>query len=168
MASKNTASVPGRALGRRISPAELGYKKENLQEMVFSDKNAEHFLYRVVGVVTGLKPYRSRLENSEGDTQFGLLGQFEATLRDGEQLSGSTLYLPSYVQGMITAALSLEDTHAVRIAFDIYVSFNAESATSYTYIARDLLNEGVEDMEKVKSEIRALPMPPRTLALPSK
>lgn len=165
--AKTPTNAPGMEIGRRISPKEMGYDKETLLKLVLSNTAVEHALYRVVGIATSLKPYKDKTENGNGETKFGLMGQFEATSVDGEIKTGSSLYLPTYVNDMIVAALSMEGTEAVRLAFDVYVKYEKDAATSYTYIARDLLNAGSQSVDEIKAEISSLPAMPKTLALPS-
>ena len=162
--AKGPSSAPGMAIGRKISPKDFGFDKATILEMVLANKQAEHALYRVVGIATALKPYKDK---ESGEIRYGLSGQFEATSVHGELKNGSALYLPSYINDMIVAALSLEGTEAVKIAFDIYAQFDETSATSYVFTGRDLLNAGSTSVEEIKAEISALPAMPKTLALPS-
>lgn len=158
----------GSEIGKQISAKSMGFDKETLLDMVVGDKTVDHFLYRVVGVATALKPYKSRQKNDDGElmTGFGLLGSFEATSVNGEVRKGSKLFLPNYVQDMIIAILSMPDVEGAKIGFDIYARYDRDSATSYIFIARDLLNESAQSVDEVKMEIKALPMPGATLALP--
>lgn len=164
--AKAPTSAPGMEIGRRISPKEMGFDKEAILKLVLSDTDSEHALYRVVGIATSLKPYKDKTENGIGDVKFGLMGQFEATSVDGEVKNGSALYLPGYVNDMIVAALSMEGTEAVRLAFDIYAKYEKSAATSYVFTARDLLNAGATSVQEIKAEISSLPAMPKTLALP--
>lgn len=165
--AKAPTQAPGGEIGRRISARDMGYSKSRILEMIMGDKGSDHFLFRVVGVASGLKPYRNKQEGDrQGEVMFGLLGQFEATNADGEVKVGSVCYLPGYVNDMIVAALSMEDTAAVRIAFDVYARFDESAATSYVFTARDLLNAEPQGVAEVKAELASLPMPPKTLALP--
>lgn len=164
--AKAPSTGPGMEIGRRITPKEMGFDKEAILKLVLGDTTSEHALYRVVGIATGLKPYKDKTENNSGEVKFGLIGQFEATTVDGEVKTGSSLYLPNYVNDMIVAALSMDGTEAVRLAFDVYVKYDSGSATSYVYSARDLLNTGSTSVAEIKAEIASLPAMPKTLALP--
>ena len=165
--AKTPSSAPGMEIGRRISPKEMGFDKEAILKLVLSDTAMEFALYRVVGIATSLKPYKDKTDSGNGEIKFGLMGQFEATSVDGEVKNGSALYLPSYVNDMVVSALSIEGTEAVRLAFDIYAKYEKSAATSYVFVARDLLNAGGQSVEEIKAEISSLPPMPKTLALPS-
>jgi len=164
--AKAPSSAPGQAIGRRISPKEMGYDKEAILKLVLSDTDSEHAIYRVVGIATALKPYKDKTDNGDGSVKFGLMGQFEATGVDGEIKTGSALYLPGYVNDMVVAALSMDGNEAVRLAFDIYAKYDKDAATSYVFVARDLLNAGANSVDEIKAEIASLPAMPKTLALP--
>ena len=152
-----TDQAIGSEIGRKLSVAEFGWNKPNLQRLTLSDQNAKHFLVRFTGAATAVKPYKDK---ETGETKFGLMGQFEGVDADGVVLSGSVLYLPGYVNDMVVAALSAsDDIAAVRIAFDVYAKYDEKSATSYTYVANDLLNTQLTSVAEVKEQIKSLPMP---------
>jgi hypothetical protein len=164
MTSKANAPAPGQQLAKKLSIATLGLRKPDIQALVLADRNAEHFLARFVGVATQPKPYK---DPETGDMKFGLMGQFEGTSREGVVLNSAVAYLPTYAMDMVLAALSLEDVQGVNIAFDIYAIYDEDSATSYTFNVRDLLNQGAHGVDEVKAQIASLPAAPKTLALPS-
>lgn len=157
----------GKAIGRKLSVNEFGFDKPTLQKLVLGDQEAQHFLARFVGVVTGLKPYKTKGdENRPPETAFGLMGSFEGTSVNGEVKEGAVLYLPSYVNDMVVAMLQADESIAsIRIAFDVYASYEEKSATSYTFTVNDLLNDGSQSVEEVKSAITALPMPNAVLKI---
>lgn len=166
--AKSPTTAPGGEIGRQISPKAMGFDKETLVRMTMDAKEVDHFLMRVVGMASGLKPYKNKQEGDrQGEVMYGLLGQFEATSVDGETKVGSVCYLPGYVNDMIVAALSMPDTEAVQIAFDIYARYDATSATMYVFVARDLLNNQQSGVAEVKEQLKAIPMPAAQLALPS-
>lgn len=169
MATKTqTTSAPGQALTKKLSLKGLGFDKATILKAVLSDQNAEHFLARFVGVCTAPKPYRVKEGDRAGEIAFGLMGQFEGTNSDGETITSAVCYLPEYATEMVLGALgSGEDIQSVKIAFDIYAVYDEKAATSYTFSVRDLLNAGAQGVDEVKAAITALPMPPKTLALPS-
>lgn len=162
----------GKEIGRKLTVADLGYDKERLQEMVIANKNEKIFLARFVGVVTGLKPYRPKVERSDGETsdrEFGLLGNFKATTRDGEVREGSVCYLPVYyMQSVIAAFTSADDIQSIQIAVDVYVEYDKDAATSYVFTVFDLLNTGSESVAEVEDSIKALPLPTSGIALEHK
>lgn len=154
--TKTTNGPVGQELGRKLSVASFGWKKPSIQEAVLADKKGDVFLMRVVGVATSLQPYKDK---ESGETRYGSRGQFEATGSDGQVMNGSVLYLPSYVQAGIEAALAMEDALGVRIAYDVYAKYDADSATSYTFTVRDLLGEGSASIDGVKDTISGLALP---------
>lgn len=166
MAAKNSVSAPGGEIGRQISAKSMGFDKAEILTLVINDKTSDHFLYRVTGVGTGLKPYKIKEGEKAGEIAFGIQGQFEGVTLDGVVLNGSVLYLPGYANDMVVAALSMPEAVGVKIAMDVYARFDEKSATSYVFTVRDLLNEGAAGVEEVKAQIQALPMPPKVLALP--
>jgi hypothetical protein len=151
----------GKTIGRKISVAEMGWNKPAIQKAVLTDQENAIFLARFVGVVTGLKPYRTKAEGDKpSEVAFGLMGQFEGQNADGETKDGSVLYLPGYVNDMIVAAFNADDTiTSIRVAFDVYASYDETSATSYVFTVNDLLNVGSKSVDEVKAEIKALPLP---------
>ena len=156
----------GREIGRKLSVAEMGWDKEAILTAVMSDKNANHFLARFVGVVTGLKPYKIKDGERAGETAYGLQGTFEGTSANGDTSSGSVLYLPGYVNDAIVSLFAANDDIAsIRIAFDVYAHFDSTAATSYMFTVNDLLNTGSESVEEVKAEIKSLPMPSSSVPL---
>lgn len=165
--AKTPNTAPGGEIGRKISAKDMGFTKPIIQALVIGAQEVDHFLFRAVGIASALKPYKIKDGDRAGEIAFGLLGQFEGTNADGETKMGSVLYLPGYVNDMIVAALSMDDTAAVKIAFDVYARYDETSATSYVFTARDLLNAEPQGLAEVKAELTALPMPPKTLAITS-
>ncbi len=165
-----TATGPiGQSLAKKLSVAGLGWDKPALQKLTLGDQTSEHHIARFVGVATAPKPYKVKEGDRAGETAFGLLGQFEGTnSHTGETINSAVCYLPEYATEMVIGALtSSDDVQSVKIAFDIYAVYSAKSATSYEFGVRDLLTQGSAGVDEVKAEIQALPMPPKTLALPS-
>lgn len=163
--AKAPNSAPGGEIGRKISAKDMGFDKGAILALVIGAQEVDHFLFRAVGVATALKPYKIKDGDRAGEIAFGLLGQFEGTSASGEVKIGSVLYLPGYVNDMIVAALSLDDTQSVKIAFDVYARFDKAAATSYVFSVRDLLNAEPQGLAEVKAELAALPMPPAQLAI---
>mgnify|MGYP001459948682 CR=1 FL=1 len=160
----------GSEIGRKLSVGEMGFDKLTIQGLVASNREADHFLARFVGVVTSLKPYKIREGERAGEVAYGLMGQFEGTANDGTVLKGSVLYLPGYANDMVIAAMQsggAEDVVSVRIGFDVYARFDADAATSYVFTVRDLLNTQQTGVEEVKAQIQALPLPSPVAALPA-
>jgi len=162
----NTDAAPGQEVGRKLSIRELGFDKETLLKTVMTDTGANHFLGRFMGVATGIKPYKIKEGERAGETAFGIMGEFEAVNSDGESKTGTLLYLPGYVNDAVVNAFSVsDDVQAIRLAYDVYARYDAKAITSYVFTVRDLLNNGSAGVEEVKTQIQALPMPPKTLAL---
>lgn len=158
----------GREIGRKLSVGELGFDKGTILETVLANREEKHFLARFAGVVTGLKPYKIREGELAGETAFGLMGQFEATRNDGTTQDGSVLYLPGYVNDAIVAIFQSDDSVAtIKIAMDVYASYDADAATSYVFTVNDLLNTGSEAVAEVNAEIKGLPLPKAVKALPA-
>jgi hypothetical protein len=160
MAKPNNQGTIGREIGRKLSVAEMGWDKPSIQALVIAQQNANHFLARFVGVVTGLKPYKIKEGDRAGDTAYGLQGQFQATGADGSVRDGSVLYLPGYVNDAIVSIFAADDSvSSVRVAFDVYAHYDVDAATSYVFTVNDLLNTGSQSVDEVKAEIQALPLP---------
>jgi hypothetical protein len=164
MAKNENQAAPGQELGRKLSVASFGWKKPAIQKTCLADENADVFLIRVIGVASSLRPYKDK---ESGETRYGAGGQFEATGSDGSVLNGTVLYLPRYVQDGIEAALAMEDTLGVRIAYDVYAKYDEASATSYTFIVRDLLNEGSASVDSVREAIGIFVLPAGAKAAPA-
>ena len=157
----------GREVGRKLSVRELGWDKATILQTVLSDQKAKHFLGRFVGSVTGLKPYKIKEGDRAGETAYGLQGMFEAT-GNGETKDGSVLYLPGYVNDAIVSIFATDESvSAVKIAYDVYASYDESAATSYVFTVHDLLNTGSDSVDEVKEAIKALPMPSEPLKLTS-
>lgn len=156
----------GKEIGRKLSVAALGWDKEEILKLVLSNTEEKHHLARFVGSVNGLKPYKIREGERAGEAAYGLLGAFEGTSSTGEVLDGSVLYLPGYVNDAIVAVFSASDDIAsIKIAMDVYASYDKTAATSYVFSVHDLLNVSNQSVDEVKAEIKALPMPKKTPAL---
>ncbi len=159
----------GKEVGRKLSVKEMGFDKPTIQKLCIGDQETKHFLARFVGVVTGLKPYKTKAEGDrESEVKFGLMGQFEGTNIDGETREGSVLYLPGYVNDAIVSAFSADESiSAINVAYDVYAQYDEDAATSYIFTVNDLLNTGNESVAAVKDVIKALPLPKATPALPA-
>ena len=159
----------GQEIGNKLSVKSFGWDKESILEAVMKDKENDVFLCRIGGIATGLRKYKvPEAQRKAGEENgFGLSGQFVGVNgATGEELKGSVLYLPRYVHDMVEAALSLgDDVAGVRIGFDIYARYDKSSATSYVFVARDLLNEGNSSVDQVRETMMALPMPTSAPAL---
>lgn len=156
----------GKEIGRKLSVGELGFSKPVVQALVIADQQNKHFLARFVGSVTGLKPYKIKDGERAGETAFGLMGQFEASLSDGTVRDGSVLYLPGYVNDAIVAVFQADDSiSSIKIAYDVYAAYDESAATSYVFSVHDLLNQGSESVDEVKASIKGLPMPKAPVAL---
>lgn len=153
----------GKEVGAKLSVQSFGWNKPSIQEKVFADKENDLFLGRFGGVATGLRGYKNKnKENADDpDTLYGLTGQFKGYHPDGQTtVSGTILYLPTYIHDMVAAALSMDDgVVGIRIGFDIYARYNERSATSYSFVANDLLNEGNPTVDGVAEVIEALALP---------
>lgn len=152
----------GQEIGNKLSVKSFGFDKATILKLVMTDEQADHFLCRFMGVATGLRKYKIPVaQQKDGeDSGFGLSGMFEGVSNDGEVVKGSILYLPKYVHEMVEAALSIgDDVAGVNIGFDIYARYNVDAATSYVFVARDLLNDGSAGLDNVKARVTALPMP---------
>lgn len=171
----------GRELGSKLSVASFGWTKPAILMAVMAaaaeaKKNGVEeqpiFLARFSGLANGLKPYKNtyRKNDSDAETLFGLVGSFEGTGSspdNGETktLSGTILYLPSYVQAMIEGAMSMEDVGGVSIGYDVYAKVNPRDEAAYTFIVADLLNNPNPVIEEVKASLANIPLPSSTKAL---
>ena len=145
----------GEEIGRKLSAKEVGYDKTTILEMVMTNKEVPHFLFRVIGMATGTKPYESEYGDGEA-----LLGQFQAIKPDGTEINGSSLYLPAYIQDMVVAGLNAAgDGAAARIGIDIYAQYDADAATFYVFSGRSLLAADTQAVDSIKALIGKTPMP---------
>jgi hypothetical protein len=146
----------GKEVGTKLSAKSFGWDKETILEAVMKDKGADVPLYRILGVASGLRKYKSDMEESgEG---YGLSGQFKGYGIDGTEKTGAVVYLPKSIHTMVEAALTVgDDVQGVRIGFDIYARYDKTSATSYVYVGRDILDEGSSSLDSVIEAVSGLP-----------
>lgn len=160
--AKQTAT-PGEEVGGKISASELGYDKDALTLMALNDKENEHFIFRVLGQANDVQEYTMPARpGEEAQTGYGFVGSFEAQTRDGETVQGSVLYLPKVATAPLAAAI--KSGNDVRLALDIYIVYDKDSATSYVYVVRTLLPPDRSAIEEVQKMIGNTALP----ALPSK
>lgn len=153
----------GQEIGNKLSVKSFGWDKPALQTVVLNDKETDHFLARMGGVATGVRRYvkpADQVKEGEDRHGFALVGTFVGVGSTGEEIKGSSLYLPGYINEMVIAALNLgDDVSGVEIGFDIYARYDAKSGPGYVFVGRDILNQGNATVDKVKEAMMALPMP---------
>lgn len=143
----------GTQVGKKLSVRSF-MEQEETMELVLANKETPVFLGRFTGVARGVKPYKSTY--GEG---YSLIGEFKGTGADGEIKSGTSLFLPSYVQDTIVAVLAMENVEGVKIAYDVYAEYAAKSNTKYEYSVRNLLQIESPEMAEVEAEIAKLELP---------
>lgn len=145
-------------LCKQISTKTVYGDKEKILETVMKDKNREHFLYRVFGVIeasqTG-KGRHKRVDKETGEavdtfwTKF--FGEFVAMNADQTQFEASACFLPEYISGGFNARIEAGLTD-LTFAYDIFAVYNKDSITSYEFIAMPVKREGeVSKLEALMS-----------------
>ncbi len=157
-------SYTGKEIGRRLSVGEF-YAKDDIQAKVLADRETPHFLARFVGIAEGLIEYTTRTRGDDGEflSGYGLIGEFEGQSADGEVKNGGTLYLPGYVQNRYIAALK-GGADSVEIAIDVFAMHDNKAATSYVFTAYTL-NGGESKLATLQN---ALDLPALPTAAPVK
>ena len=152
----------GKTVGEKLSCRSF-VGPEQIMAACLSKQDDEHFVGRFTGIASGLKPYQNAYKRDENDTDklFGLVGVFQATGWDGTVKEGNVLYLPSNAHALVEAALTMGDVEGVKIAYDIYAVYNAKSATKYSFIVRDILQEENPTVAAIAEQIADIPLPTR-------
>lgn len=156
----------GEEIGRRISTNELGYDKATIQELTLPtrDKPVPIFLCRFIGEARDLKAYQKKAEGDRpASIGYGFLGEFEGTGANGVVKTGTVLYLPGYLEDMVSSAMSGGE-NAVRLAVDIYATYDADAATSYVFTGRNLIKQESPAVDSIKAQIASMPLPALPLA----
>jgi hypothetical protein len=151
----------GTKLASKLSVQTFGWDKETIMTAVMADKEKPVFLMRVLGSANGLKPYKGK-QQPDGKMSpdgFGFLGNFRCIGPDNDTVNGAQLYLPKYIESMMGAALSDEDTSAVEFAFDVYAEYNAKAATLYQFTVNDLTGKAQSALDEMQESLKELPMP---------
>lgn len=152
----------GKIVGEKLS-ARAFVGSEQIMAACLSKQNEEHFICRFTGIATGLKPYQNayKRDESDNDKLFGLVGTFAGEGWNGEKLEGNVLYLPANAHALVEAALTMGDADAVKIGFDVYAVYNAKSATKYSFVVRDILQEENPTMAAIAEQVKDIPLPSR-------
>lgn len=158
-----------------ISTKTVFGDKERVLETAMSDKGKEHFLYRVFGVIQGMQIGKGRFKRVNAETNTAedttwtkFFGDFCAINVSNENFEGASCFLPSYVNGQFESTLSAdtEGGASIEFAYDVFVRYNKDSATSYEYIAQPVRRAGDENpLAKMVTELAPLPNA-RALAAP--
>lgn len=152
-------------LCKQISTKTVFGDKEKILETVMKDKNREHFLYRVFGVIEANqvgKGRHKRIDKETGEavdtfwTKF--FGEFFAVNAEQAQYEASACFLPEYVSAGFSARLESGLTD-LTFAYDIFAVYNKDSITSYEFIAMPVKREGeVSKLQSLMSgDMPALP-----------
>jgi len=154
-------TIIGTELGRQLSVKSFGWNRSQILEGLMQDKNSDLFLMRVVGIATGVKAFKSRQKNDEGEQMegFGITGNFEGTGPNGEVVPGGKVYLPGYITDSLVSALSDDDDVSVNIALDIYARYDETSGTSYVFVGRSLIPQQNDRMDELKRLVSRVEMP---------
>lgn len=139
--------------------------KEKILETVMRDKNKEHFLYRVYGVLDGYATGVGRFKRENKETKImepteyvKFSGEIEAVNCDGEIFEAAIVFLPEYISAPFKNALAKDDALSVEFAFDIFAIYSKDSVTSYEYIAQPVRKQGEEKkVEALRTSMPALP-----------
>lgn len=129
-------------LTKVINNSALGFTKEVVLELVMSNKESEHFLYRVGGIIEGHEIGRSHFKRvnketgeAENQTWTRFFGEFVAATKDGKTYEAATCFLPSYVNGQFVTGLLEEGNAEIEFGYDIFAVYSKQSATSYEFLA---------------------------------
>lgn len=160
----------GSQIASKLSVQTYGWTKEKLVETVLANKEESIHLMRVLGSANGLKPYagRQQPDGTMSEAGHSFLGNFRtigsnaAPVSPGETVNGAQLFLPKYIENMMSAALTGEDISAVEFAFDIYADYNPKAATMYSFSVRDLTGKSQSALDEMEASL-ALPMPSTTV-----
>lgn len=142
-------------LVKQISTKTVFGDKEKILETVMKDKNREHFLYRVFGVIEASqvgKGKHKRVDKETGEavdtywTKF--FGEFLAMNAEEQQFEASACFLPEYLSGGFNARIESGLTD-LTFAYDIFAVYNKDSITSYEFIAMPVKREG--EVSKLES-----------------
>ncbi len=150
----------GKTVGEKLSCRSF-VGSEQIMAACLAKQDEEHFVGRFSGIATGLKPYQNTFKRDENDNdkQYGLVGVFQATGWDGTVKEGNVLYLPANAHALVEAALTMGDVDGVKIAYDIYAGYNPKSATKYSFIVRDILQEENPTVAAIAEQIKDIPLP---------
>lgn len=150
---------------KQISTRAVFGTKADIQKLVLSDQEGNHFLYRIIGEIEGYvtgKGRFKRIDKETGEVQdtswTKFAGEFVAIRGDGVQYISGLAFLPDYVAGPYRQRLENDADQTMTFAFDIYAKFNEQSATSYEYIAlpvRDTSKPSV--LDALVKKLPALP-----------
>lgn len=156
---------------KQISTRTVFGDKADIQRLVLADEKASHFLYRIVGKAEGYmigKGRHKREDRETGElvdtfwTKFA--GDFLAVNARGEEFESAICFLPEYVAGPIANALKEDEDASVAIKFDIYATYNKQSATSYEFVAQPL-RSGEAAARAMLDQLPALPIGTKVPAL---
>lgn len=158
-----------------ISTKTVYGDKTRILETVMKDKGKEHFLYRSFGIIEASQTGKGRhkrvnRETGEAEDTFWtkFFGEFYAVNAEGGQFEASSTFLPEYVTGGFSARLEQGITD-IRFAFDIFAVFNADSITSYEFVAMPVKPEGEESkLAAMAAQMPALPVKGRAAAIEHK
>lgn len=133
---------------RKISTRTVFGEKDAILELVLSDKETEHKLFRIAGTCIGSRTG----ESDETDKPWVcLLGNFQAqSYSTGEVFQSGKAFVPMYVADRILGRLT-GDVQSVTFCYDITAGYDSKSATSYVYGASPVAMPGAEPdpMEKL-------------------
>ena len=143
--------------------------KADIQELVLANKGEPQFIYRIIGEITGYVEGDSkfkRIDRETGEVQdvrwTKFAGDFFAVNRKEQEFEAVICFLPEYIGGPLKEAIRAEPGASVQIGFDIYVTFNDQSATSYEFIAQPLRGQSAQSkIEAMRTEMPALPTAPK-------
>lgn len=163
-------------LVKQISTKTVFGDKEKILETVMRNKEKEHFLYRVFGVIEASETGKGRFkrvnkETGEAEDTFWtkFFGEFLAMNADGGQFEASACFLPEYITSGFAARLDSGLTD-ITFAYDIFALYSKESITSYEFVAMPVKREG--EISKLASlmsgELPALPVKGRAAAIEHK
>lgn len=117
-----------------------GLDREQLLEMVMKDKQKVFPLVKIYGVVTRTRP---------GESDFGdfvrFIGQFRAVdMATGEVKAAPVVILPKFLEDELAGALA-GGAKDVQFAVQIGVKYDKTAATSYVYMADNLIEPSQND-----------------------
>lgn len=160
-------------LVKRIDRNSLFGDKADVLKLVMSDEKETHFLYRVFGSCTGTVKGASKFvrvaKGGEEEVQSWqkLVGEFYAMTRDGHGFTAGQCFLPRDVEESIIAQFE-QGILTVEFAYDIFVRYDKQAATSYVFLAQPVMPADDSPAKKMMGNLPALPSVSNVKQLTSK
>lgn len=141
----NIEQIGETQLLRRIDRASVIGDKGAILDIVISNKNQTHFLYRVGGIVIGQVSGTKKQADGKDTIWTKLIGRFRAINHKGNAFAAAAAFLPPDLTAVLLATMEKSDADQVYFFYDVYARYDATLATSYGYICEAVRDTTVED-----------------------